>query len=93
MTETVREAKTAKAAARKIVFDGVPEGTQTWLEEAIACTCAGKTPRHPAGSHSRPVINYYGPGDETHVGDLEDGSERSRLIKSALERGLCHFKE
>ena len=83
----------AQAGGAAVVYDGLPEGSHTYLmlEVPEACPCAGRKNHHPAEPHDDVVIWIY-PGDAIPAGDLADGSDRSRLVNDHIERGVAHLR-
>jgi len=74
---------------------GLPPGTRTWLYEDVPCDCRGEYPPH-AGQIEKHVtpgaIVGKIPGDRVQA-DLEDGSDRSRILKDQIERGLARLED
>jgi hypothetical protein len=66
-----------------VVYDGLAEKQQTFLFER--CT------KHKDCATT--IDRAVKPGDKIDVGDLEDGSDRSRMILGHLARGVCHYVE
>lgn len=94
-----------KVAGSRVKYDGLNPGQHTWIEidrdhpagHGITRTAASKAAMEKMGftkqQEEKHSILRVNPGDVVTTGDLEDGSDRSRIINGHLERGVCRFVE
>lgn len=84
--------KRKQPTGRKVVYDGLREEQHTFVTEQLPCPCDGPPHGHAKGhKHTRTEHTRINPGQVVNVGDLSDGSDRSRLIKGHLDREVCHY--
>lgn len=76
MAQTKRRATVTRVAGRdKVRYTGLQKHQRTWTY--------GKSPQ------GKTIVESITPGQIVVVPDLEDGSDRARIIKGHIERGVC----
>ena len=94
----------SSSAGKHVVYDGLKPGQRTWLRVdsrhplgPVKRTAEGKAALKALGRlgvgmvHVNNAQPHLFPGDTIELGDLEDGSNRSRIIKGHLDRGICRI--
>ena len=92
--------------AQCVVYDGLTSRQRTWIlidrDHPVGLGLVKRTAESkqriadaelPGLTHPQQRQPWLMPGDVIKVGDLEDGSDRSRIIKGHLERGVCRLVE
>lgn len=75
----------------KLKFDGIPDEKRPDGQPRHHVTIFGnpEIDKQRDGSGARgPILLHHGAVIE--AGDLGDGSERSRIVQSCIDQGLCH---